>query len=298
MQSTTSSSGRRRPCCASCSAAAVVTPPAVSAKMPVVSASSRIPATSSASETAAAQPPVSVMARAAVRPSAGLPIASDRAIGRRDLRLDAATATLDEPNDRRAARRLCAVDARQRALEQAGVQRNSRNPRWSFVTSAPPAMGATTARRRAPAELLDDLERHRLGAFAVVRAQVHVHQSPPEAVGHLRAEPVHVVVRAAHAHQVRPKTLVADDLGRLEVVRDEDPGGEAGARRVRRDGVGEVASGRASDDVEPERTRRVDRCGHDAVLEGQRRDVRRRRSSPTLAQRRVDARAPAPRRAA
>src|SRR5438046_667033 len=60
------------------SAPAAVTPPAVSANTPVSSARKRIPSTSSASLTAAAQPPVSRIARAAKAPSAGLPIASDR----------------------------------------------------------------------------------------------------------------------------------------------------------------------------------------------------------------------------
>src|SRR5256885_1220846 len=71
MHSTTSSSAENRPSPASASAAATVTPPAVSVKIPTASASSRIPATNSASETAAAQPPDSRIARLANSPSAG-----------------------------------------------------------------------------------------------------------------------------------------------------------------------------------------------------------------------------------
>src|SRR5216117_4429608 len=77
-QSTTSSWGSSRPARARARALAAVTPPAVSANTPVSSARKRIPRTSSGSLTAAAQPPVSRIARAANAPSAGLPIASER----------------------------------------------------------------------------------------------------------------------------------------------------------------------------------------------------------------------------
>src|SRR5438132_1548460 len=80
MHSTTSSSAENRPSPASARAAATVTPPAVSVKIPTASASSRIPATNSASETAATQPPDSRIARLANNPSAGFPIAIERAI--------------------------------------------------------------------------------------------------------------------------------------------------------------------------------------------------------------------------
>ena len=59
---------------------AVVTPPAVSVKMPSVSASSWMPETISTSETSSAQPPVSRIIVAAAGPSAGLPMASERAM--------------------------------------------------------------------------------------------------------------------------------------------------------------------------------------------------------------------------
>ena len=65
---------------ASLASVAVVTPPAVSVKMPVVSASSRMPARISSSETASTAPPVRRASSTAYGPSAGLPIASDLAI--------------------------------------------------------------------------------------------------------------------------------------------------------------------------------------------------------------------------
>jgi len=56
---------------------AVVTPPAVSVKMPVVSASSRTPARISESVTASIPPAVRRASSTAYGPSAGLPMASD-----------------------------------------------------------------------------------------------------------------------------------------------------------------------------------------------------------------------------
>src|SRR5205085_767105 len=56
--STTRSSGSMSPRCASFASTAVVTPPAVSVKMPVVSASSEIPARISSSLTLSTEPPV------------------------------------------------------------------------------------------------------------------------------------------------------------------------------------------------------------------------------------------------
>ncbi len=59
---------------------ATVTPPAVSANRPSVEASSRMPATTCSSETWPIAPPVRRTASRAYGPSAGLPIASERAI--------------------------------------------------------------------------------------------------------------------------------------------------------------------------------------------------------------------------
>src|SRR6185436_1025999 len=101
-----------------------------------------------------------------------------------------------------------------------------------------------------PAALLGQLEADRLGAFAVVRAQVHVDEPPAEAVRDLRAEPVHAVVVAAHADERGPVDGGGRQLGRLEVDGDENDRTQARRGRTGGDGVGEVAGGGAAHGVE------------------------------------------------
>src|SRR5262249_36314854 len=74
------SPGSMRPSARRRRVAARVTPPAVSVKMPSVSASRRIASTISSSEAAAAHPPDARIAWLAYQPSAGLPMASDLAM--------------------------------------------------------------------------------------------------------------------------------------------------------------------------------------------------------------------------
>ena len=57
---------------------------------------------------------------------------------------------------------------------------SSPKPWCTFVNIEPDAIGATTASGRLPAELLGDLERERLRAFRVVRAELDVHERPVE----------------------------------------------------------------------------------------------------------------------
>ena len=126
-------------------------------------------------------------------------------------------------------------------------------------------------RGEAPAELLRDLEGDRLGALAVIAAQVHVDDAPLEPVGGLTTEAIHVVVGAAdpdHAHAIHRG---GDDLGRLEIVRDEDPRREPGTSGMSRGGVGQISGGGAGDGVESERVSRVDGAGDHPVLERERR---------------------------
>jgi hypothetical protein len=61
-------------------AVATVTPPAVSAKMPSVLASRRMPSTTSSSETLSTAPPVRRTTSSTYGPSAGAPIARDLAM--------------------------------------------------------------------------------------------------------------------------------------------------------------------------------------------------------------------------
>src|SRR3954464_10796694 len=96
----------------------MVTPPAVSVKMPVVSASSRMPARVSSSSAQSMLPPVLRASSIAYGPSAGLPMASDLAIVSgltgRQTSVPAANggAGGGRGGDRRAAERLGAVHHR------------------------------------------------------------------------------------------------------------------------------------------------------------------------------------------
>ena len=124
--------------------------------------------------------------------------------------------------------------------------------------------------RESPAQLLGDLEAHRLRALAIVAAQIHVHDSPSEPIGELRAQTIHIIIVAAHPHEMRPVHRGAEHLRLLEIVRNEDPRRQPCARGLRRNRVREIAGGRAADRVEAERLRSVDRRGDDAILERQR----------------------------
>ena len=92
-----------------------------------------------------------------------------------------------------------------------------------------------------PAELFGDLERVGLGAFGVVGAQVDIREAPAVLIRHLRAQPVHIVVVAAHGDDARVVHAGAGHLARLEIVRDEDGARQAQTRGVRGDASGEVA---------------------------------------------------------
>src|SRR5438094_346140 len=80
MQTTVVSSGLMRFWALSFLVTPTVTPPAVSVKMPSVSASSLMASTISGSDTSSAQPPESRISFIANGPSAGLPMASERAM--------------------------------------------------------------------------------------------------------------------------------------------------------------------------------------------------------------------------
>src|SRR5213076_3478987 len=110
-----------------------------------------------------------------------------------------------------------------------------------------------------------------LRPLAVVAPQIDVYDPPPEPIRDLGAQPVHVVVGPAHPHEAGAVDARADHLRRLELIGDEDPRLESGPCRVRRDGIREVAGRGAADGIQPEGGGRVDRRGHDAILERQRR---------------------------
>ena len=127
----------------------------------------------------------------------------------------------------------------------------------------------------APAKLLRDLEAHRLRALGVVAPKVDVGEAPAVLVRDLRAQPVHVVVVAFDGDDGRLVDRGAENLVRLEVVRDEDVARQAEPRRMRGDAAGQVAGGRAAEHREPELHRPRGRNGDDAVLVGERRMVDR-----------------------
>ena len=86
--------------------------------------------------------------------------------------------------------------------------------------------------------------------------------------GELGAEPVDVVVVAAHADQVGAVDAGREQLLLLEVGGDEDVGLEPGGGGVGGDGVGEVAGRGAGDGLEAQLARLRDGDGDDPVLEG------------------------------
>ena len=181
-------------------------------------------------------------------------------------------ARLERVDHRRAAGRLRRVHLRQRAAReaevvelaeaapQAGQQRSARHRRHHV-------------RRHRPVELFGDLERARLGAFRVVRAEVDVGEAPAVPIRDLRAQPVDVVVGAVDRHDPRAVHRRSDDLAGLEVVGDEDEAGQAQACRVRGDAVGEVARRRAREHARAELDRPGRSHRHDAVLVRQRRVI-------------------------
>ena len=127
---------------------------------------------------------------------------------------------------------------------------------------------------QAPAELLRGLEGQRLAALAVVGAKVEVAEPPVDAVGELGAETVDVVVAAVDRDDRRPEDRRPDHLRGLEVAGHHHDGAQSGVRRVRRDGVGEVARAGAGDGGEPVLARPGRRDAHDAILERPRRVLR------------------------
>src|SRR5438093_639843 len=129
--------------------------------------------------------------------------------------------------------------------------------------------------RIAPSELLDDLEAERLRTLRVIRPQVDVHESPAVPVGHLRAQPVYIVVVAVDRENGRVEDRRAQDLPGLEAVGNEHAAFDAKARGVSRDAVREVPGRRAGENLESKlhRSRRSD--GYDAIFVRQRRVIHR-----------------------
>src|SRR5438067_119577 len=86
---------------------------------------------------------------------------------------------------------------------------------------------------------------HSVRALRVVAAKVDVGKAPPAPIRDLRAETIHVVVIAVDGDDVGTVDRGAEDLVRLEIVRDEDVARQPEPRGVRRHAVGEIPRRRA-----------------------------------------------------
>ena len=193
MHSTTSSSLPKRPCSASASAAATVAPPAVSVKMPVVSASRRMAATMRV--VAHRRGPAAGAAHRARGKHAVRRISDgDRLRDRvRDLRYERFATALHEPRDRCASGCLRAVQSRRLVLHEPRVA-NLAERLVQLREQRAASHRHDHRARESPSQLLGDLEAHRLRALAIVAAQIHVDDSPSESVGELRAQTIHIIV--------------------------------------------------------------------------------------------------------
>src|SRR5256885_1624741 len=86
----------------------------------------------------------------------------------------------------------------------------------------------------------------RLGAFGVIGTQIHVGETPLEAVGNLRAQTIDLVVVAVDAHDARAIDGGVEDFGRFEVGGNEHASVEALLSGLRGDGIGGGAGGAAA----------------------------------------------------
>ena len=217
-----------------------MTPPAVSVNTPSVLASRRMPSRISCSVHHSMCPPVCRATVSANIPSAGAPIASDRAIVSGLTGADFVDTVEERLRHRTAALGLRARDPVRLLLD--GADRDE-------LAERPVDLGEQRAARdrhhdvvgQAPSELLGGLEPERLRALRVVRAHVHVDERPRQRLGHLAAQAVHRVVVALDRHDLRTVGLGREDLRALEVLGHEHVALEAGLRGVRRGRVRQVA---------------------------------------------------------
>ncbi len=229
----------------------MVTPPAVSAKMPSVRASSPMPSMISSSVTAAHEPPERRMVSRAYQPSAGLPMASDLAIVRGLTGPDGVGAAEEGRGHGRAALGLGARHPHGGLLGQEAHLAQLGEPLGHLGQLAARSDGDHDMVRGLPAELLGDLEGQRLGAFGVVGPHVDVDEGPTRALARqLGAQAVDVVVVPLDGDDRPAVDGRHGDLGRLEVVRDEDDRVHARSRRVGGHRVGQVAGRRAGRHLE------------------------------------------------
>ena len=202
MQTTIDSSRGIDPFSISLIAHASVVPPAGSVKMPSVWAISWTASRISLSVAIAPDPPLARTALSTWNPSAGLPIAIERAIVFGFTGSGNSRSSFERVDDRRAAGRLRGMDRRQIAFDEP-----------DFAKLAEPARDARQQRaaghrrhdvpRKLPPELFGDFEAVGLRAFGVIAAQIDVRESPAVLLRNLRAQPVHIVVVALDGDDLR-----------------------------------------------------------------------------------------------
>ncbi len=129
--------------------------------------------------------------------------------------------------------------------------------------------------RKPPAELLGNFVADGLGAFGVIGAQVHVHESPAVFLRDLRAQAVHLIIIAGNAHQFRAEDLCPCNFRGLEIGGNKDPRVETFACGLGGDGIGQVSGRRAAYDLKSEPARRGQGGGHDAIFKRKRRETNR-----------------------
>ncbi len=187
-------------------------------------------------------------------PSAGAPIASERAIV---SGFTGVTSSAPSRNACATGRQPCGLGAADPVgllLDRADRDQLTERPVDLREQSAPHAIGHHHVVGQTPAELLGGLEPERLGALGVVGAHVHVHERPWQCLGDLAAETVHLVVVALDRDDLGAVGLGREDLRSLEVLGHEDVALDAGLRRVGGGGVRQVA-GRGARDRLDSRTR-------------------------------------------
>ena len=230
-----------------------------------------MPETISTSETSSAQPPSSRIIFAAAGPSAGLPIASERAIVFGRCGTMSSAPFLDRDRDGRAAGGLRTEEAHGACgfLDQAQEYQLIEGLA-NLANQAAAGHGNDDVVRQAPAKLLGNLVADRLRAFGIVRAQIDVDEAPVVLVRDQRGEAVDVVVVAVDADEARTIDQGVEDLGGLQVCGHQDAGLEAKARGLGSDRIGEIAGRRAADRVEAELARVRQRNRDYAILEAER----------------------------
>ena len=137
----------------------------------------------------------------------------------------------------------------------------------------PPAAGGDDVVGRVPVELLDDLERRRLGALGVERAQRDVGEVHARGFGDFAAAAVGFVVVALHLADLRAERHARARLRVLEAVGVEDVGVDPRLGGERGDGGADVAGRDAADLGLAALEQPRDRHRDDAVLVGEARAV-------------------------